>query len=306
MLKKLSHLVLGFTFLISSFLGPQPAHAYAPIIASCSNGLLTNGHVLFPSADENTLQTFKVNIDNYTLDAVSLRLQGSYDPKIVEVKILDFETTIAETTSTVSPGTSWVYFDLNNVALQKDKNYSIDLLLTDPHFPIGWKYTTGDCYSDGVAIVGGYTDSSKDFGFAVYASPTADATNQPTSSTNSPSEPQATVSPTSTVTAASSNQDLPGSTSQGANTQPSTQPTWTPPSKDDILKATFSDKEKTNPWQALFTNLLFSSSFMGSYILSFIFLVLLVFIMFYLIRRRKRLNQKETDKNKDKSETKKE
>ena len=265
----------------------QPAKAYSPIIASCSNGILDPG-IVIDTAFHDTTQLFEVRLDQFDLDAVAVRLDGLVENAAATVSVIKRDgPTLASATINISTTEAWHYVELNNVAMPRGV-YLLNVKSTRPN-DVYWKYRDGTCINDSHLVYNGETRLDKDMAFAVYAfKDDVDIDNTNNSSISDPSNVSATPDN------ASSSDILPGTTSKKSSNNDTT--TSAPngyPTEDEIRAMSNLDSDSSG--SGLLAML--GSPLMGILfsILGFGFFILVVILIIYLATRK----NKKTDTSKN-------
>jgi len=303
---KFLKILFSFVCLVALLILPSinRAQAYSPIVSSC-NSVLIGGSAWFDIWSDLVQQLFEIREDHLVVDGAAARLRAMNNENsevTFQIKKRD-GTRVAAGTATVTPEASWVYADLDNqdlprgVYLLQIGTYTGDAV---------WNYTTeGNCIADSYAIRDGQSQDF-DMGFAVYAydgsanngNPPPDnqpadpgSGSQPGSGDQvSPDNPPGYSGPSNGTISGGSNQSS-GSTSStsgktSVKSKISATATWTPPSKEDILKMTYGDRGNSGGLLSGGWPILVGLILLGILGLGFVVVVIIVIII--IIARRKK------------------
>lgn len=298
MLKKLFYVLVVFSLVF--IISPNSAKAYSPIIASCSNGVLDPNFAVHTNTDDVN-QLFEVRLDHYYLDGVAIRAMSHFRPYDTTVSVIKRGgPTLASATVSVPSTESWVYVDLNNVAMSRGV-YLLHVRSTIGN-EVDWKYGPGSCIEDSHAIINDETELDKDMAFAIYAYDNSSTSSNPASgnTTNNNTINPDTTTDNSTNTDSSSepsntttDEILPGNDTSNTNSSTSNtteKPTTSQNPTDAELRAMLANDKTANTSGLEKLFLLFGSPIMGLLVsfFGFIFFILIIVLIIYLLTRKKR------------------
>lgn len=305
--KKFCVFIFSALLLGSLMIPLQGVKAYSPIIASCSNGVLDDDN-FFSVGGRAVFQLFEVRLDDYYLDAVSVRLLSGLgtDSAVVSIIKRDGPTIATSAAQPVTTTASWIYFDLPNVPLPRGV-YLLSVIGASPEV-VAWNKGPGTCIDDSYVIIDGERRQDYDMAFAIYA--------YDSSQTDNGSQPAANDDQAVTDNSDSSDQntgdtstsgDLPPGSSGTSSSSGSSGSLSNNPSKEDILKMSGNSSEGTGFLEGLLLSGM--SPIVSIFIFFFgfiIFVGVIILVIWLVVRRKRKPEPKKESAEQDKEKTDKE
>lgn len=188
-----ANLVLPISTVIAEVpLGSQPdQYCDNNSVHDADNGWRMSAHTLS--------QTFTPGNDTDTWLMLALAADGPATTATAEIrKVTGGDALITSKTAAIEHAqVAWVDFDINDVHLDRTKQYRI--VVTSPSPTAYWVVSAVPCYSGGLAIVDGINMASQDFGFVFFGYNNPTPAQPGTTPTPSGTTPKATTPTTSTT-----------------------------------------------------------------------------------------------------------